>query len=593
MAGANTRPPPAVAGQAPGERAGPGAKSADIRELFEVIPDGLIVVDRSGTIVRANRQCHVLFGYEAGELIGLSVEQLLPSRLRSRHVRKRQDFQKHPSRRHMNAGLKLKGSRKDGSEIPVDIMLSPLGGGHGVVLAVVRDISTISRLNDDLFRLAYRDVLTDLPNRAALYEDLDRLIEAAKTKDERFSIVLFDLDKFKEVNDSLGHSCGDQLLRVVARRCRAAIRDDVRLYRLGGDEFVALLEGNGDPRDAATVASKLTRAIAMPMEIAGHKVHVSSSAGIALAPNEGRTISDLLANADLALYRAKSEGGNGHAFFQQSLRNRAVARHQLDSRLRDAMDEERFELYFQPTTSLRDRRWVGAEALLRWHENGRVIGPAVFVDTLETSPLADQVGSWILDQACRAAKRLRQAGTPDFSIAVNLFPSQFRDTALAMHVESALNQHGLDPEAIHLEITETIALANNISTLSTLHRLRDLGVGLAFDDFGTGFASLSFLTTMPLTHLKIDRSFVHELPASRSHAAVVKALIRMADELGLCVVAEGVENSSQEDYLREHGCALAQGFLFGHPVPLQDLEALLDNDDGRPIRAHGRLTTSA
>lgn len=545
-------------------------------DCFETLPDAVIIIDQSGRIVRANQQCLKTFGYTDRELVGKQVELLIPARMRTGHVAHRRSFQERPTIRQMGAGLELRGCRKDGGEFPVDIMLSPLGGSEGTTLAVIRDVSEMSKIKEKLSELAYTDELTGLANRAALYRDLRVLVAAAESPDSSFAVALFDLDKFKVVNDTLGHSSGDDLLRMASKRWRGSVRDDVRLYRLGGDEFMAVIPDCGDPRAVAVIVTRLLDALAEPFSITGRQIHISSSAGIALAPADGKTADVLFANADLALYRAKAEGINRFAFFKKNFRAEIESRERLNVQLRTALLEGHFELFFQPIVCLDARRIVGAEALLRLWDDGRAIAPAAFMSVLETNPLVNEVGDWILAEACRAAARLKRKGPADFRVAMNLFPSQFDNPDLPSQVARELGANGLSPASLHLEITESVALNNSEAVLRSMRALRGMGVGLAFDDFGTGYASLSFLTVMPLTHIKIDSSFTRELPDSPTYAPIVRSLVQMTKDLGMGLIAEGVENHAQEGFLRDLGCPEAQGYLYGRPVPLPELERMLD-----------------
>lgn len=556
--------------------------------LFEIIPDALVIVDGAGQIVHVNRKCLEMFGYETCELIGCPVEKLMPQRLRRKHSSHRREYQREPSVRHMKAGLDLMGRRKNGTEFPVDIMLSPLAGPTKGTIAVVRDITSIEEMNKKVSELAYRDSLTDLPNRSSLYVDLEQRIRASARKRSSFAVALFDLDRFKEVNDTLGHSAGDKLLKLVAQRCSEAVRDDVQIYRLGGDEFTAVMPDCTDRGCVQALVKRLLNVLSAPFTVENRAIFVNSSAGVVIAPEDGTSVDELLANADLALYKAKARGGGCHVFFHDSYRAEAVTRASLNSRLRMALKEKNFELFYQPTVELQGRRVVGAEALLRWHDNGRIIAPSIFIDLLGNSPISNSVGGWILSEACQTASDFRASGFERFRIAVNLFPSQLADPRFPAQVERILADSGLPAHGLQLEITENIALQENDSSLAALKRLRAMGVGLAFDDFGTGFASLSLLAKMPLTHIKLDRSFITDLPASPTHGPIVRALLRMCSEMGLCVIAEGVENQTQEEFLRHSGCEEAQGFLYGPPLPFHDFRRHLVQRDAFSIREEKR-----
>lgn len=549
----------------------------DDRILFEMMPDAIICVDRLGIIRRANRQCCAMFGYDIAELIGQPVEILVPERARHGHAARRDSYHCGPAVRPMGEGLELHGRRKDGTDFPVDIMITPIGTESEAALAVIRDASASRAARERLRRLAYSDPLTGLRNRAALYQDLRARIEHPDPASiQPLAVALFDLDGFKEVNDTLGHSAGDKLLRIGTERVLPLVGEDVRIYRLGGDEFVITIDGCGDPARATEVVTTLMESVAQPFDIDGHQAFVTAAAGIAFAPADGATVDELLANVDLALYRSKARGGNAYTLFQPTFRAEAQARRGMDLRLRRALAEDQFELFYQPTFRLADRRLIGVEALLRWREDGKLIAPAAFIDLLTLSPLVGEIGEWIMRTACAAASAWRRAGHPPIRTGVNLFPSQFNDPAFATRIEELLARSELPPEALQLEITERIALDDSAAAIARLRRLKAMGLGLALDDFGTGHASLSFMTEAPLSHIKIDQSFVRGLPGDNRLASIVRALIEMAHSLDLAVTAEGVETEAQAAFLRDNGCDEAQGYLFSRPLPASEMASLLE-----------------
>jgi diguanylate cyclase (GGDEF)-like protein/PAS domain S-box-containing protein len=541
---------------------------------FDLIPDAIITVDHGGIIRQVNSQLTAMFGYRADELIGRPMEILLPERARQRHVHHRTAFQVNPTIRPMGGGLELYGCRKDGSEFPVDIMLNSLDDGR--MLAVIRDTTAAKKMSEKLRQLAYSDPLTGLPNRAALHRELEELLRHHPSPPSvPLAVALFDLDGFKEVNDTMGHSCGDRLLKEVADRWMAVVGQGPRIYRLGGDEFVLLIPDCGDPRRIAEIATAMMQALEIPFEIAGTVVFISASAGIALAPTDGSDAEELIANVDMALYKAKANGRSSYAFFHNSLRADVRARRELDLKLRQAYLAGELEVYYQPQIRLSDGKIVGSEALLRWNQGRTVVAPGAFIHMLAVSPIAASVGSWILRTACETAVSWQNKGLRPTRVAVNLFPTQYHSPSFATELEQLLLDTGLAPESLEIEITENIALGSNASTLAPLRRLRDLGVRIAFDDFGTGYASLSFLTQMPLTHIKIDQSFVRGLPDDHKLASIVRSLIAMAHSVGLTVIAEGVETVAQAKFLRAESCDEAQGYFFAKPLPASSYEALL------------------
>jgi diguanylate cyclase (GGDEF)-like protein len=433
---------------------------------------------------------------------------------------------------------------------------------------------------EQLRRLAHYDQLTGLPNRTLLQRDLNRVL-TQQGRSASTSIVLFDLDEFKDVNDTLGHSSGDQLLVEVGRRLMQVVeeRSTVGLAsRLGGDEFVVLLPDCGDPLRIKEIVELMLKRLNEPFVINDHLVHLGASAGVAIAPQDGTDVEELIANADLALYQAKSDGGRIMRFFLPVLRAQAQARRNLGLELRRAFANNEFEIHFQPQIRLADRAVVGAEALLRWrHPQRGVLAPSAFIDTLAAGALASDVGRWIIRAACEQAAAWRQGGLPLARVGVNLFPSQAYDETLLRDVMEALRDFSLPAEALELEITENIAL--NREDSAVLQRLHQEGVNLAFDDFGTGYASLSYLTRLPLTHIKIDRSFVGKITSDPQDAAIVRSLIAMAHNLNLGVIAEGVETPEQAAFLLHERCEEAQGFLYARPLPAADFISYLQTQN--------------
>lgn len=426
---------------------------------------------------------------------------------------------------------------------------------------------------DRLRYLAHHDTLTGCANRARLTE----LIDAAGSHEEAAALVLLDLDGFKHVNDALGHLAGDELLREVGGRLTKATGQRGTLARLGGDEFAAWLPGCGDKAQAEAAVHDLLGVLTPPITIAGRALQVGASAGLALAgPGKAGA---LVADADLALYQAKLAGRGGHRTYDAAMREEREAKLALEEEVQQAALSGQFELYYQPQIELRNGRLVGAEALLRWrHPERGLLSPAAFLPALEAGPLAGVVGDWAIEEGCRQAAAWQAQGI-NLRVGVNLFAEQMRAGALEATVLAALDRWNLPPEFLELELTETIALGHQDKLLVPLHTLRARGVGLAFDDFGTGFASLSTLKKCPLTRLKIDRSFVSSLGTTGTlgkgrdcdDVAIIEALLVLARGLGLKVVAEGIETAAQAAFLAALGCDEGQGYLYSRPVPAGSL----------------------
>lgn len=441
---------------------------------------------------------------------------------------------------------------------------------NGGIAVFTRNVTEQVRAQEELRRLAYQDALTDLPNRRSFWE----MTERALRSDEPLALVLLDLDGFKHINDTLGHAAGDELLREAAERLTQALGPQGTLARLGGDEFVALLSGPSSASGAEDAAKRMLASLGdTHFQIRGHILRITASAGIVTTSCGDQDGTErLIANADLALYGAKSAGGGTVRTYSARDREEYEARRRLEEEVEQATLRGEFELHYQPQVRLRDGALTGAEALIRWHHPDRgLLTPAVFLETLEGSRHARQVGAWIIGEACRQAAAWREAGF-DLRMGVNLFGEQLVAGDLLEVVEDALRATGLPPSALEIELTENIALQQQPGMLTPLRALLDRGVGIAFDDFGTGFASLTALKDFPVTRLKIDRSFVTKLAPGNHDAAIVESVLTLARSLGLEVIAEGIETGAQEAFLASHGCHEGQGYRYGKPM---DADAFL------------------
>jgi diguanylate cyclase (GGDEF)-like protein len=422
---------------------------------------------------------------------------------------------------------------------------------------------------------AYHDPLTELPNRASFSEHLEEAMRRAKRASWPLALLFVDLDLFKRVNDSLGHDAGDRLLRVVAERIRRAVREADILFRMGGDEFTVLLEDVRGPEEAAMVASRMLEAIAEPVQLQHHEISVSASIGIALYPRDDTVGERLLKSADTAMYRAKELGRNRYAFFAREMNERVESQMLIEAALRRALKNDEFVLHFQPRVSLSGRA-TGAEALLRWqHPEWGLVEPARFVPLLEETGLVVPVGAWVLREACRHAKAWQEAGLPPLRVSVNLSSRQFRSEGLFEVVSEALRSSGLAPQLLELELTESLLVENVEHAMGVMGRLKAIGTAISIDDFGTGYSSLGYLKRFPIDSLKIDKSFVRDIATSPKDAAIVKAISALARSLGIGLIAEGVEEPWQVDFLRARQCTEMQGYLFSRPVPAEQVvEAL-------------------
>jgi diguanylate cyclase (GGDEF)-like protein len=455
----------------------------------------------------------------------------------------------------------------------IAIMHQPTADGGWV--STHRDITEERRIERQIQHLARHDTLTDLPNRLHFREIMAEAVHRIE-RGERFALLAIDLDRFKLVNDSLGHGAGDLVLQGAARRLRECCREEDIVTRLGGDEFAILTGPLRDRQDAAALAARIVESMGTPMEVDGHQITPGASVGIAMAPMDGTDAEQLVRNADLALYRVKTERRSGYQFFETGLDAALQHRRELEAGLRTALVNDEFRLVFQPILDLDRRRIACFEALLRWDcpERG-TISPADFIPVAEDTGLIGAVGRRVLVEACTIA-----AGWPqDVSVAVNLSTVQFRNRNLVAQIMAVLDDSGLAPQRLNLEVTESLLLTDAETTLKMLHELRAAGIRIALDDFGTGFSSLSYLRSFPFDRIKIDKSFVHDLSSSSGSRAIVNAVIGLGRALGISTTAEGVETEVQLELLRRQGCNEAQGFLFSAPMPAAAVSRMLGSDD--------------
>jgi diguanylate cyclase (GGDEF)-like protein/PAS domain S-box-containing protein len=444
------------------------------------------------------------------------------------------------------------------------------------VIGLIRNITERKSNEQQIEYQAYHDALTGLANRRLFQEHLSLALALARRRNALVAVLFCDLDHFKTINDSLGHTVGDELLRQVALRLKSAVRVGDTVARVGGDEFTIVLQELENRDDAALVAQNVLRSIAEPLDVQGHRLYVTTSIGLTLFPDDGDDAETLLRNADTAMYRAKDAGRNTFQLSTRELSRSTHERMTLENDLHRALEQGEFELLYQPQIETDEMSVVGVEALLRWNHPGRgVILPEQFIGAAEDRGLILPIGEWVIRDACRAARRFRDGGLENFRVAVNISARQFRDDRLLSIVESALAESGVEPSALELEITESVAMEDAEQTMSTLAQFRKRGVTIAIDDFGTGHSSLSYLKRFPIDALKIDRGFVFDLPDKFEDAAIVSSVIQLANGLGLRVVAEGVETREQLDFLRENGCREVQGFYFSYPVTLDEVEKLV------------------
>nr|WP_238244779.1 EAL domain-containing protein [Methylobacterium iners] len=541
------------------------AREASVRLLFENNPLPMWLIDAADArFLAVNDAALSHYGYSRGQFLAMA----LPDLHGSAHTG--------PRACRMGSEALWCHRRADGADIEVNLFERAMEfDGRPAILGAVIDVTERRRAEARIAHMAHHDALTDLPNRVLFRDRLGEAIARQKRTGERALLLCLDLDHFKTVNDTLGHPAGDELLRGVAVRLAACLREEDVVARLGGDEFAILVGGSEALGSLGVLARRIIADLSRPFRILGQDVHVGASLGLARLPQDGDDPDLLLRNADLALYRAKGAGRGTYRCFEPEMDAQIQARRALEQDLREAFAAGRLAVFYQPLIATGTGRITGFEALLRWKHAARgFVPPAEFVPLAEETGLIGPIGEWVLRTACAEAA----TWAPQVRIAVNLSPAQFRNRALVETVARALADSGLAPDRLALEITETVLLAENEAHLAILHRLRSLGVRIAMDDFGTGYSSLSYLRSFPFDKIKIDRSFVRELGASAHCAAIVRAVAGLGASLGIVTTAEGVKTPAQLARLRAEGCDEVQGFLFSHPLPVAEARRLLASD---------------
>lgn len=468
---------------------------------------------------------------------------------------------------------------RDGHEAAIEDSAAPIHDRRGRVTGAVivfHDVSVTRAMSLQMSHLAHHDALTDLPNRLLLNDRLAQAIELGRRHRRPLAVLFMDLDRFKHINDSLGHVVGDQLLRSVAERLMLCVRSSDTVSRPGGDEFVLVLTEMDEAGHATISAKKALDAVAEPHHIAGHELHLSASIGVSIYPDDGQDAETLMRNADIAMYHAKELGRGRYQFFQPDMNVRAVERQSLEDGMRRALDRQEFVLHYQPKMDLEMGVIIGAEALLRWHHPDRgVLQPTQFVPIAEDSGLIVPIGRWVLREACLQARVWQDSGLRPIPVAVNVSAVEFRSAGFLEGVRRILEQTRLEPRYLELEVTESVLLAHGKSTISLLLGLNTLGVRLALDDFGTGYSSLSYLKEFPIDALKVDESFVRGITGDHNGAAIVRAVITLGRSLNQRVIAEGIETAEQLAFLRAHHCGEGQGFYFNRPLTAEQFAKLL------------------
>ena len=544
------------------------------------IGDAVLCTDVSGNITYLNLVAENMTGWRRDEAIGRPLAEVFKI-IDGETRRTARDPMEMAVDENRTVGLTVNCVliRRDGFESGIEDSAAPIHdrAGHitGAVI-VFHDVTAARAMASQMTYASQHDLVTNLPNRLLLMDRIVQSIALARRQRKSIAVIFLDLDRFKYINDSLGHTIGDKVLKCVSSRLVAGVRASDTISRQGGDEFVILLSEIAFPEVAAVIARKILSLVNQPQSIEGHDVHVNASIGISIYPEDGEDAETLIKNADMAMYHAKEDGRNNFKFFKPEMNQKAVERQTVESDLRRALQRNEFLLYYQPQVQLDSGEITGVEALIRWqHPTRGIMLPAQFVPVAEDCGLIIQIGRWVLREACEQARLWQEAGLPLIRISVNVSPTEFRDQGFLEGIRTTLAETGMDAHFLELELTEGVLMENAEVSVSILQSLKMLKVQLAVDDFGTGYSSFSYLRQFPIDLLKIDQSFVKQIVSNSTDSTIVSAIIRMGKSLGHTVLAEGIETPAQRDYLLAQSCAEGQGYLFGRPVAAAAFARLL------------------
>lgn len=544
-------------------------------KVFEHTTEGVIVTDENANIIAVNPAFTEITGYTEQEALGRNPRFLQSGR-----------HDKHFFTKLWNSLMQqnswqgeIWNRRKNGEIYPEWLNITTIQedlSGKPQYVAVFSDITSIMQSQSQLEHLAHHDPLTDLPNRLLFEDRLEHAITNAKREKNHLAVLFLDLDRFKNINDSLGHAVGDALLIQVAYRLRNLLRENDTAARLGGDEFTILVENLEDPSYTAVIATKIQNQLKQPFDIFGRKLHITASIGISLYPEDGRDVGNLTKNADAAMYQAKENGRNNYRFYTSELTQSAFDRLLMETELRTAIKEQQLLLYYQPQFSILSGKMTGTEALLRWkHPRMGIIPPAQFIPLAEETGLIHEIGLWVLETACQQTRIWSEKGLFDGRMAINLSVRQLMMTDLILHFEQIIDKTGCPPQLLQLEVTEGIFMRQKELSIPVLEVFKQLGLTIAIDDFGTGFSSLAYLKQLPIDKLKIDRTFIKDMPDNKDDVAITQAIISLGQNLGLEIIAEGVETEDQLNLLKIMGCQEVQGYLYGKPMSAEAFEIKL------------------
>lgn len=565
-----------------------GESETRFKLTVENAPVGIAILSLSDQFIQVNPRFCSITGFDESELRAASFTALLDEDSREAYALELAAcLAGHKASVQFDARIQ----HRHGKEVWISSTLAILRNASGTpeqVICSIEDVTERRAARARVEWLAHHDPLTDLPNRTLLRDRLQQAMARSLRAGKRAALIFLDLDRFKNVNDSLGHAFGDHLLRAVATRLRMCVRDSDTVARLGGDEFLIVLDCMEDANDVALVASKIIERLSTPIDVQTQTLSTGASLGISIYPDDGIDVDSLLKNADAAMYHAKESGRNMFRFFTEEMNLATIDRLRMEHALRQAIEKDELSLHFQPQIELGSRRIIGVEALLRWSSPALGnVSPARFIPVAEESGLIVPIGEWVLQEACMQAMRWHEQGIDDITVAVNLSALQFRRTDIVAVTRAMIQRHGIPSRMIELELTESILMHNVDELLQTLNNLRALGVKLSIDDFGTGYSNFSYLKRFPLDRLKIDRSLVADVATDEDDAAIVRAMIQLGRSLKLDVIAEGVENAEQADFLATEGCHSVQGYFFARPMPAVQVTPMLlaERPNARPAGA--------
>ncbi|BBH20122.1 hypothetical protein Back11_14670 [Paenibacillus baekrokdamisoli] len=555
------------------------------RSVIESANDAIILADSMGTIISWNRGAQLIFGFQEKEVLGDKLQVIIPERYREAHQKGMERYISTGNPHVIGKTIELQGLRKDGSEFPIELSIAAwVEEGNTYFSSIIRDITERKKAQEKINQMVYLDPLTGLPNRHLLNDRLTQALDQANENKQIIGIMFIDLDRFKYINDTLGHAMGDRLLIEVAKRIQAIVGKGDTVSRQGGDEFIVLLP-NTTSDEITKKAHKIVDLFSKSVVISEHEMFVTPSIGISLYPSDGSDSENLIKNADTAMYRVKEQGKNSFQFYTPDMNEMVSKKMKLEIGLRKGLERGEFHVFYQPQVDIISGNVIGLEALIRWqHPEWGVISPAEFIPLAEETGLIIPIGEWVLYEACRQSKTWQNEGYPPLRMAVNISSRQFQQSNLLEVISKTLKETGLDPQYLELELTESI-IQDSKYAISTMQQLKTMGIHLSIDDFGTGYSSLSYLKLFPIDTLKIDRSFTSNIFVDSKDAALVHTIINMAHNLDLKVIAEGVESQEQLHFLEQRQCNQAQGYLFSRPISTDEMSVFLKEHYSRIVNA--------